>query len=76
MQTGNHNARKLLMDSKGRVFVYNGTEVLMYDEHHNIFLPRINRQMTNQNWGDCFIDASDDILLIGPDNLLVYAGFG
>ena len=74
MQTGNHNARKLLMDSKGRVFVYNGTEVLMYDEHHNIFLPRINRQMTNQNWGDCFIDASDDILLIGPDNLLVYAG--
>lgn len=73
MQTGNRNGRKLLMDSKGRVFVYNGTEVLMYDEIHNIFLPKINRQMINQAWGDCFIDASDDILLVGPDNLLVYA---
>ena len=74
MQTSNRNARKLLMDSKGRIFVYNGMEVLMYDEHHNIFLPRINRQMVSQSWGDFFIDASDDILLIGPDNLLVYAG--
>ena len=50
MQTGNRNARKLLMDSRGRVFVYNGTEVLMYDELHNIFLPRINRQTIGQSW--------------------------
>ena len=74
MQTGNRNARKLLMNSKGQIFVYNGTEVLIYDELHNIFLPRINRTMTGQSWGDFFIDASDDILLAGPENLLIYAG--
>ena len=74
MQTSNRNARKLLMDSKGRVMAYNGTEVLVYDEHHHIFLPRINRQLTNQSWGDLFLDSSDDILLIGPENLLIYGG--
>ena len=74
MQTSNRNARKLLMDSKGRVMVYNGTEVMVYDEHHHIFLPRINRQLTNQSWGDFFIDSSDDILLIGSENLLIYSG--
>ena len=74
MQTGNRNARKLLMDSKGRIFAYNGTDVLLYDELHNIFLPRISRTMTGQSWGDFFIDASDDILLTGPENLLIYAG--
>ena len=74
MQTSNRNARKLLMDSKGRVVAYNGTEVLVYDEHHHIFLPRLSRQLTNQAWGDLFIDSSDDILLIGPENLLIYGG--
>ena len=74
MQTGNRNARKLLMDSKGRIFVYNGTEVLIYDELHDIFLPRITRTMTGQSWGDFFIDASDDILLTEPERLLIYAG--
>ena len=48
MQTGNRNARKLLMDSKGRLMVYNGTEVLIYDELHEIFLPHISRQMTGR----------------------------
>ena len=74
MQTGNKNARKLLMDSKGRVMVYNGGEVLVYDENHHIFLPRISRQMTNQSWGDCFIDAADDILLVGAENILIFGG--
>ena len=74
MQTGNRNARKLLMNSKGRIFVYNGTEVLIYDELHNIFLPRINRTMVGQSWGDFFIDASDDILITGPENIQIYAG--
>ena len=74
MQTSNRNARKLLMDSKGRVFVYTGTEVLMYDETHHIFLPCISRQLTGQAWGDFFIDFSDDILLVGPENLLIYGG--
>ena len=74
MQTSNSNARKLLMDSKGRIFAYNGTEVMVYDELHRIFLPRISRQTTGQAWGDFFIDAADDILLAGPENLLIYAG--
>lgn len=74
MQTGNRNARKLLMDSKGRIFVYNGMEVLVYDELHNIFLPRITRTMTGQSWGDFFIDAADDILLTEPERLLIYSG--
>ena len=74
MQTSNQNARKLLMDSKGRVFVYNGMDVMVYDETHHIFLTRITRPMNNQSWGDCFIDAADDILLVGHENLLIYAG--
>ena len=74
MQTGNKNARKLLMDSKGRVFVYNGGELMVYDEVHNIFLTKVTRQITNQSWGDCFIDGSDDILLVGPENLLIFDG--
>ena len=74
MQTSNQNARELLMDSKGRIFAYNGTELLLYDENHHIFLPRINRQMIGQSWGDCFIDGADDILLVGPENLLIYSG--
>jgi signal transduction histidine kinase/ligand-binding sensor domain-containing protein/DNA-binding response OmpR family regulator len=73
MQTSNHNARKLLMDSKGRIFVYNGIEVLVYDELHNIFLSRIQRQTINQSWGDCFIDASGDILIVSPEGLQIYA---
>lgn len=74
MQTGNRNARKLLMDSKGRIFAYNGMELLMFDEQHHIFLSKVNRTMTNQSWGDCFIDGADDVLLAGPGNLLVYSG--
>ena len=74
MQTGNRNARKLLMDSKGRIFVYNGMELLVYDEQHHIFLSKFNRTMTNQSWGDCFIDGADNILMVGADNLLVISG--
>ena len=73
MQTGNKNARKLLMDSKGRVFVFNGTELMMYDETHNIFLTKVTRKMTNQSWGDCFIDGSDSILIISPRNVQLYS---
>jgi signal transduction histidine kinase/ligand-binding sensor domain-containing protein/DNA-binding response OmpR family regulator len=73
MQTGNKNVRKLLMDSKGRVFVYNGMELMMYDEMHNIFLTKVTRKMTNQSWGDCFIDGSDGILIISPRNVQLYS---
>ena len=74
MQTGNRNARKLLMDSKGRIFVYNGMDLLMYDEQHHIFLSKFNRTATNQSWGDCFIDGADNILMVSADNLLVING--
>ena len=73
MQTGNRNARKLLMDSQGRVFVYNGMELMMYDEHHNIFLTKVTRQMTNQSWGDCFIDRAGVIMIIGSANVQLYS---
>ena len=73
MQTGNRNARKLLMDTKGRVFVYNGTELMMYDEQHNIFLTKVVRQMTYQSWGDCFIDKSGIIMIIGSANVQLYS---
>ena len=73
MQTSNRNARKLLMDSRGRIFVYNGTELLMYDEVQNIFLNKVTRRMTNMSWGECFIDGSDQIIIIGPRNLQVYS---
>ncbi|MBR0166007.1 MAG: response regulator [Prevotella sp.] len=73
MQTGNKNARKLLMDSKGRVFVYNGMELMMYDETHNIFLTKVTRKITNQSWGDCFIDGSDGILIISARNVQLYS---
>ena len=74
MQTSNRNARKLLMDSKGRIFAYNGMELLMYDEQQHIFLSKFNRTITNQSWGDCFIDGADNILMVGSDNLLVING--
>jgi len=74
MQTGNHNARKLLMDSKGRVFVYNGVELLVYDERHRIFTPKIQRTQLNLSWGDCFIDATDQVLIASPNSLLIYSG--
>ena len=73
MQTGNRNARKLLMDTKGRVFVYNGLELMMYDEVHNIFLTKVTRQMTHQSWGDCFIDKSGVIMIIGSANVQLYS---
>lgn len=73
MQTGNRNARKLLMDSKGRVFVYNGQELMIYDEVHNIFLTKVTRQMTRQSWGNCFIDGSDVIMMIGSANVQLYS---
>ena len=73
MQTGNRNARKLLMDTKGRVFVYNGTELMMYDEVHNIFLTKVTRKMERQSWGDCFIDKSGVIMIIGSANVQLYS---
>ena len=72
MQTSNRNARKLLMDDKGRVFVYNGLELLMYDEVQHIFLTKVVREMTRQSWGDCFIDRSGIIMMIGSANVQLY----
>ena len=74
VQSTNLNTQKLLEDSKGRIFVFNGTEVLLYDEEQQAFLPIIQRQMENQlwTWGDCIIDASDDILITESQRILIY----
>ena len=73
MKSDNLNARKLLMDSKGRVFVYNGTELMMYDEAQQVFVTKLTRKLTNLSWGDCFIDGSDAILIIGPQDMQIYS---
>ncbi|MBO4659221.1 MAG: response regulator [Prevotella sp.] len=74
VQSQNLNTQLLLEDSKGRVFVYNGTELLVYDESKLSFVPCITRQtVRNQwTWGNCIIDAADDILITESQRLLIY----
>ena len=70
----NLNTQKLLEDSKGRVYVYNGTDVLCFNEAKQAFLPCISREMGKQQWawGNCIIDASDQILITESQRILVY----
>lgn len=74
VMSSNLNTQKLLEDSKGRIFVYNGTEVLLYDDAQQAFLPIIQRQVEGQlwTWGDCIIDASDYILITESQRILIY----
>ena len=74
VKSANLNTQKLLEDSKGRIYVYNGTEVLRLDEKEQAFLPCIGRQMERQSWtwGNCIIDASDNILITESQRILVY----
>ena len=76
VKTSNLNIQKLLEDSKGRIFVYNGTEVLRYDDALQAFHPIITRQMAKQQWvwGNCIIDASDQILITESQRILLYDG--
>jgi signal transduction histidine kinase/ligand-binding sensor domain-containing protein/DNA-binding response OmpR family regulator len=72
--TSNLNTQKLLEDSKGQIYVYNGNELLRYDEKKQVFIPCITRQMAKQQWGwgNCIIDASDRILITESQRLLLY----
>ena len=45
VKTSNLNILKILEDSQGRVFIYNGTEVLRYDHQLRAFHPIIKRDM-------------------------------
>ena len=45
VKSSNLNIQKLLEDSKGRIFIYNGTEVMHYDDQLQAFHTIIQRQM-------------------------------
>ncbi len=74
VKSANLNIQKLLEDSRGRLFAYNGTEVLRYDDQLQAFHPIISRQMTRQQWtwGNCVTDASDQILITESQRILIY----
>ena len=74
VKSTNLNIQKLMEDSKGRVFIYNGTEVMRYDESLQAFHPIITRDMTRQQWtwGNCIIDAADQILITENQRILIY----
>ncbi len=76
VKSTNLNIQKLMEDSKGRVFIYNGTEVMRYDEGLQAFHPIITRDMTRQQWtwGNCIIDAADQILITESQRILLYDG--
>ena len=74
VKTSNLNILKILEDSQGRVFIYNGTEVLRYDHQLRAFHPIIKRDMNRQmwSWGNCAIDAADRIIITESERLLIY----
>ena len=74
VKSSNLNIQKLLQDSRGRIFAYNGTEVLRYDERLQAFHPIFSRLMAKQQWtwGNCVIDASDQILITESQRILIY----
>ena len=74
VKSSNLNIQKLMEDSKGRVSIYNGTEVMRYDEGLQAFHPIITRDMTRQQWtwGNCIIDAADQILITENQRILIY----
>ena len=74
MKTSNYNVQKLFQDSHGQVFAYTGTEVLRYNDALQAFHPIITRQIARQQWawGNCVIDASDQILITESQRILIY----
>ncbi len=76
-KTANLNILKILEDSKGQIYIYNGTELLRYHETEQIFQPCISRQLDKKQWtwGNAVIDASDNILITESQRILVYDGF-
>lgn len=75
-KTTNLNIQKLLEDKRGRVYAYNGTDVMLYDDGLKAFHPIISRQLAGKQWawGNCIIDAADDILITESRQLLLYDG--
>ena len=75
-KTTNQNIQKLLEDRHGRVFAYNGIEVLLYDDGLKAFHPIISRQLVRQQWiwANAIIDAAGDILITESQRLLIYDG--
>ena len=75
-KTTNQNIQKLLEDRHGRVFAYNGIEVLLYDDGLKAFHPIISRQLVRQQWtwGNAIIDAAGDILITESQRLLIFDG--
>ena len=73
VRSQNLNTQKLLEDSQGRVFVWNETELLRYDEGQQAFVTCIARESKQQwAWGNCIIDAADQILITESQRLLLY----
>ena len=74
VKTSNLNTQKLIEDSKGRIYVYNGTEVLVYDDALQAFHPIIQRQRSGGQWtwGNCIIDAADQLLITESQRLMIY----
>ena len=68
VKSSNLNILKLMEDRHGRIFAYNGTEVMLYDDGLKAFHPIITRHLTGKQWtwGDCIIDATNDILMTFP----------
>ena len=75
-KTTNLNIQKLLEDRRGRVYAYNGTDVMLYDDGLKAFHPIISRQLAGKQWawGNCIIDAAGDILITESRQLLLYDG--
>ena len=76
VKSSNLNIQKLMEDRHGRIFAYNGTEVMLYDDGLKAFHPIITRHLTGKQWtwGDCIIDATNDILMTESDHMLRYDG--
>ena len=74
VKSSNLNILKILEDSQGRIFAYNGTEVFRYDDALKAFHPIIKRQMSQKQWpwGNCLIDASDQIVITESQELVIY----
>ena len=59
---GSKNCLKFLEDRKGRIFIYNNNELLMYDETDKLFKIVIsNLDKRNQFTGNIFVDEMGDI---------------
>ena len=72
---GSKNCLKFLEDRKGRIFIYNNNELLMYDETDKLFKIVIsNLDKRNQFTGNIFVDEMGDIWSVGANYICRYSG--